>query len=489
MKKKKTLNALILAISLGLPTCGLSAQEVIDGIAYELDAENLTAEVAYSSSVTYSGELVIPETVTSDGVTYSVTSIGDYAVYFCTSLTSVTIPNTVKSIGYGAFYYDQALATINFGTGLETISDYGFYYCSAISSLSLPSGLDSIGSRAFNRCTSLTSVTIPASVTKIGTSAFGSCSALEEFIVEEGSESFASYDGVLYTAGPTTALLCPLAKSGDLTIPEGVTSIGESAFYACTGLTSISLPSTLETIGDGAFESCTGITSIELPASVSSVGDEAFAGCSSLATITVEEGNEAYSAIDNILYEGDGERLICCAPGLSGDITIPSGVTTLGKKGFYGCNSLVSITLPSSVTTIESYAIYSCTGLTSLIVGTGVESIGQYFLWFNYSLEDIYCYGSEPCTPDGEIFSTSYSQYEDITLHVPAGSKDSYAADTYWGKFTTITDDIDEETAGIAMPSVSGEESSDTYYNIMGIRVANPSKGLYIKDGKKVIIK
>lgn len=489
MKNRNLLRSFLLSIGLVLLGQEVFAEEVIDGIAYELDATTQTAEVAYSSSLTYSGDLVIPETVTSGGVTYTVTSIGDYAVYFCTSLTSVSIPNTVKRIGYGAFYYDMSLSQVSFGEGVEVIADYAFYYCSSLSPLSLPASLDSIGYGAFNRCTSLTSVTLPAGVVSVGTSAFGSCTALEAINVEEGSLSYASSDGILYTYGLETAVLCPRGKSGDVVIPEGTTSIGEAAFYGCSALTSVSLPSTLETIGDDAFSSCSGLTSVSLPASVNSIGDGAFSDCSSISTLTVEEGNATYSAIDNILYSDGGKSLLLCAPGVEGDIVVPSGVETIKSKSFNSCEGLTSITLPSTVATIEEYAIYACYGLTSLVIGTGVTSIGKYFLWFNYRLDDIYCYQSTPCTPDGEIFSTSYSQYEDITLHVPSGSKEAYAADTYWGKFTTITDDIDEETAGIDRLKGQTIEETPTYYNMQGVKVASPGKGLYISGGKKVILK
>ena len=124
-----------------------------------------------------------------------------------------------------------------------------------------------------------------------------------------------------------------------------ITSIGNSAFNNCSGLTSVSLPSSVTSIGDYAFQYCSGLTSIEIPSSVISIGDDAFSGCSSLSSIT-----------------------------------IPSSVTSIGQYAFFDCSSLTSVTIPSSVTSIEFYAFFNCSGLTSITFGENskLASIGQY---------------------------------------------------------------------------------------------------------------
>ena len=152
----------------------------------------------------YVGNIIIPESTTYNGTTYSVTSIGKYAFQNCSGLTSVTIPNSVTSIG-----------------------EYAFYNCSGLTSVTIPNSVTSIGYNAFADCSGLTSVTIPNSVTSIGSSAFSSCSKLTS-----------------------------------VTIPNSVTSIGRFTFERCSGLTSVTIPNSVTFIGKYAFEDCSGLTKL-----------------------------------------------------------------------------------------------------------------------------------------------------------------------------------------------------------------------------------
>ena len=147
----------------------------------------------------------VSPTISYQGTTYRVTSIGDYTFYYCESLTSVTIPNSVTSIGW-----------------------YAFKGCSSLTSITIPNSVKSIGYAAFLSCESLTSVTIPNSVTSIGHTAFLGCESLTS-----------------------------------VTIPNSVTSIGEGAFGGCTSLTSITIPNSLKSIGEGAFLKCSSLTSVK----------------------------------------------------------------------------------------------------------------------------------------------------------------------------------------------------------------------------------
>ena len=150
----------------------------VDGIWYDFDSSTKTASVTYRGydydryDGEYSGAVVIPETVTYNGTTYSVTNIGDYAFRICSSLTSVTIPNSVTSIGYGAFAYCSSLTSVTIGESVTSIGDDAFAYCTSLTSVTIPESVTSIGDQAFAYCSSLTSVTIPNSVTSIGSSAF-----------------------------------------------------------------------------------------------------------------------------------------------------------------------------------------------------------------------------------------------------------------------------------------------------------------------------
>ena len=157
MKKHlhNSLRALLLSLAVFLSLPMLAVEVEIDGINYDLVAETKQAVVIKKSSGTYSGKVVIPESVEHEGVAYSVTSIGEEAFRECSGLTSVTIPNSVESIGYRAFHS-----------------------CSGLTSVTIPNSVTSIGDNAFQNCSGLTSVTIGSGVKSIGMWAFASCSEL-----------------------------------------------------------------------------------------------------------------------------------------------------------------------------------------------------------------------------------------------------------------------------------------------------------------------
>ena len=341
---------------------------------YNITSENTVAVTYYKSNNYVSGDVVIPSTVTRNGTTYSVTSIGDYAFRNCSSLTSVTIPTGVTSIGDRAFAYCSGLTSVTIPTGVTSIEDYAFYYCSG-----------------------LTSVTIPNSVTSIGDYVFSNCSGLASINVASGNTHYSSIDGVLYNYVQDTLILCPEAKTS-VTIPNGVTSIGGSAFSDCSGLTSVTIPNSVTSIGDRAFAYCRGLTSVSIPTGVTSIGDRAFAycsgltsvtiptgvtfigeyafsGCSGLTSINVTSGNTHYSSIDGVLYNYVQDTLILC-PEVKTSVSIPNSVTSIGGSAFSGCSSLTSVTIPNSVTSIGGSAFFVCSSLTSVTIPNSVTSIG-----------------------------------------------------------------------------------------------------------------
>ena len=227
----------------------------VDGIYYKyLDGNNVkvTYRGDYYNSYDdeYSGEVIIPSTVRYNGTTYSVTSIGYAAFYFCSCLSSVTIPNSVTSIGDEAFYGCSRLTSMTIPNSVTSIGNRAFDGCDGLTSITIPNSVTSIGNRVFSGCTSLTSVTIGNSVTSIGDYAFYGCSRLTS-----------------------------------VTIPNSVTSIGRYAFDGCSRLTSITIPNSVTSIGDLAFASCTSLTSVTIGNSVTSIGNLAFYNCSSLTSI------------------------------------------------------------------------------------------------------------------------------------------------------------------------------------------------------------
>ena len=258
----KKLKSLLATLAMLLCTISASAHSFeVDGIYYNITFRK-TVQVTYRGSSSnsysneYSGDVVIPETVTYESKTYSITSIGEYAFCYCSSLTSVTIPNSVTSIGRSAFY----------GTAWYNNQPDGLVYAGKVAykykgtmpintSIELAEGTLGIAGGAFENCPSLTSITIPNSVTSIGEYAFWNCSSLTS-----------------------------------VTIPNSVTSIGECAFWNCSSLTSVTIPNSVTSIGSSAFSGCSSLTSINIPNGVTSIGSSAFSGCSSLKTMVVGTG-------------------------------------------------------------------------------------------------------------------------------------------------------------------------------------------------------
>ncbi len=229
---------------------------------------------------------------------------------------------------------------ITFDGELTTIGEYAFY------------GYGYSGDN-------LTSITIPNSVTTIGERAFYYCSNLTAFYGKFASEDNRCLiiDGVLKSFAPFGLT--------EYTIPNGVITIGDSAFAYCYSLTSITIPDSVTTIGEDAFGDCTSLTSITIPDSVTSIRDSAFAYCYSLTSITIPDsvttiGRGAFSSCSKLTH-----------------IAIPDSVTTIGNYAFSFCDNLISITIPDSVTTIGDYAFYYCSSLTSVTIGNSVTSIGS----------------------------------------------------------------------------------------------------------------
>lgn len=235
------------------------------------------------------GNLVIPSSVTVDGITYAVTSIGDHAFEGCSGLTSVSIPNTVTVIGLCSFQL-----------------------CSGLTSVTIPSSVTTIDSYAFASCSSLTSVSIPNSVTIAGTHVFGGCNGLTSPV----------YNNTLFFKMPNFY--------GSYTIPSGITTICGGAFLERSGMTAISIPNSVNSIGIAAFSGCTGLTDVTIPNSVSRIENYAFQGCTGLTSITIPNavaniGQCAFSNCNN-LTEIHSEASVAPLLGTNAFQSVPTSI-------------------------------------------------------------------------------------------------------------------------------------------------------------------
>jgi len=261
MKKQLLLFVMILLPIVASADMAVDGIYTIDGIKYNLSG---TSAVVVSGDYKYAG-VTIPSTVTYKNKNYTVTAIGSKAFMECTTLKYAYIPSSVTSIG-----------------------EHAFDDCTGLTSIVIPNAVKSIGNWAFSGCNGLTSIEIPNAVTSIGDRTFMGCSGLTSISVADDNKVYDSREGcnaIIETATNTLISGCQ-----NTVIPSSVTSIGDFAFYGCSGLTSVTIPNSVTSIGGSAFSGCSGLTSINILDGVTSIGASAFYGCSGLISVNIPDG-------------------------------------------------------------------------------------------------------------------------------------------------------------------------------------------------------
>ena len=394
-------------------------------------------------------------------------TIGSYAFADCTDLAEIIVPDGVISIGNGAFLQNSGAKRVVLPPSTVYIGHGALRDCSALTSVSLP---DSMSNRLFldmfEGCTNLKSVDIPDGITDIYEGDLASCPNWTDIyydnwgrvwnrVVSNVRDSIPDRMNVhfkdnIYDSGSCGEnVTWTLTADGTLTISgtgamtdytydsrspwyscrtyikrvvmqQGVTSIGDLAFWDCSGLTSVTIPDGVTSIGGDAFRGCAALTSVTIPGSVTNVGQSAFWACSSLTDIyyggygtdwqklnvsiptsaTVHFKDNIYGKGDcgiNVTWEltGDGTLIISGTGRISNysydnnapwyscrayikRVVIQQGVRAIGDYAFYYCENLTSVAIPDSVTSIGGSAFSGCSGLTSVTIPDGVTSIGDY---------------------------------------------------------------------------------------------------------------
>ena len=376
----------------------------VDGIYYSILGQTNNVQLMHYGRCGHNnGYDTIPETITYNGTTFSVISIGDEAFIGCFDLKSIIIPNSVINIGEGAFRSCFALTTITIPNSVTSIEAEAFAHCYGLTAVTIGNSVTYIGKKAFVGCFGLTSVTIPNSVTTIVKEAFAGCKSLTSVVwnaencadfssneyapfydIRSQISSFVFGDSVQHIP---TYLCYGMENLTSITIPYNITSVGGWVFKDCSSLTEIIWNAanfvdisfdffeenaalfynirsqiTSFTFGDSVKHipayMCYGmnnLTSITIPNSVTSIGRSAFAGCSSLTSVTIPN---SVTSIGNGAF-ADCSRLT--------SVTLGNSVTSIAGYAFEDCSGLTSITIPNSVTTIGWGAFYGCPSLTSVV--------------------------------------------------------------------------------------------------------------------------
>ena len=436
----------------------------VDNIYYNLDTAAKTAEVTSSGrnyQKEYSGDIVIPSTVTYNGETYTVTGIGEHAFYYPENTNSITLPSTITYIGSTAFYACLDMVSICIPQSVTRIENDAFYSCSALkeilvdennaayksvggvlyskdmtSIIRFPEGLTAdsfvlpgtvkfISPYAFFSCQNLMSVTLPESVTEIGDWSFNGCRNLVSVNIPSR----------VTRIGHGAFIGC---KFTSISIPNSVTTIAGWAFASCP-LTSIDIPESVTKIGEYAFSLCP-LTSVKLSKSVTSLGNTLFFLCSSLKEIQVDAANPAYTSVDGVLFDKNITTLLCYPEGKTdSQYSVPNTVTTISDSTFYKCEKINNITFSESLKSIGNYAFVGCTRIRTLKFPRHMERLGDGAFKDCTSLQNIYINFLRGVVQTGknrDTFPFNGVKKEYCWLYVPEGLKERYKTADFWKNFS-----------------------------------------------------
>ena len=358
-------------------------------------------------------------------------------IYYTTTGGKKMFPYKSDVTTFGAILisniYKDGVGVMTFDDDVTTIGEDAFYKCYSLTSVNIPDSVTTIGDSAFDRCTNLEKVycyaTIPPSLDSYVVFD-ANASTRRIYVYEECVELYKSasrwsnYKDSIYTNGqncPNTTTIEYTTNDGNTITPSelpiisniyenGVGTLVYSgkqipnyAFSDCTSLTSVTIPDSVTTIGESAFDGCSSLTSVTIPDSVTEIRECAFQNCSSLTSVT-----------------------------------IPDSVITIGKKAFAGCSSLTSVTILDSVTTIEHYVFYSCSSLISVTIPDSVTTIGDYVFYSCSSLISVYCKATTPPA----VILYNYSEWQALDynasgrkIYVPMESVEAYKTAKGWSLY------------------------------------------------------
>lgn len=431
--RHKTLTIMLAILMSMTASVTMAYDALIDGVYYNFTNSYAIVTYKTTSYNSYSGDVVIPETVIYKGNTYSVTKIGGNAFESCSDLTSVVI-----------------------GTNVKEISDWAFLDCS-----------------------SLMSISIPRATTTIGQDAFTGCCSVTEIIVDSNNPVYDSRNNCNAIIETSTNTLISGCKT--TIIPNDITTIGFAAFSGCTGLVTIDIPESVTSIGRWAFVGCSQLDHIVIPDKVTSIANDAFHS-TGLTSVTIGRGVKTIDAsafhsctnLTEIYALGDSpatlsQKTFDSSHYTNATLYVPAGCVNVYKMRITGKNftniqekSAESITLNH-----DSYTL---------------EGIGK-----NVQLE-------ATILPEGANKEVDWKSYNEtvcivsngLVIATGLGSTIVTATTKYGGlmDYCTIT-----VTDGTPVTDIEADKTDGAVYDLSGRQVTKPTRGIYIKDGKKMIAK
>ena len=417
MKRKLFSMCLLLSIATGL----LAYDFKVGDLCYNITNDTHTP---YSVEVTYESEnvsggnaaysnlpsnVIIPESVTYNEKSYTVTSIGDWAFLVCRGLTSITIPNTVTSIGDRAFRGCTGLTSVTIGNGVTSIGWYAFEYSRMHKFVCMSPDVEFFGK-------------MPRFSYALDT-----IIASARLLDVEGSEWLTQPKYLKHaelTNGEMTDNVCRVLNRSYKTLLtldlKGVsnTTIADEAFKGCYNLKTLRLPAQLTNIPYMAVADCKSLQEITIPATVEEIDNSAFENCRSIRSITFEGAGAPQGAAQYAPTTG-------CA------------LWRIGNWAFYNCHELQNLLIPEGVTEIGDAAFYGCVYLQDMVLPSTIETIGDNAFALCGKLQKITVLSTTPPTIEAKTF---YDVNRAIPVYVPAEAVADYKNDRYWKEFNIQAD-------------------------------------------------
>lgn len=438
-----TLKKLVLVlVMLVVSVAARAADFIVGGIAYEVRSdEDLTCAVV-SHPDQYSGDVVIPASVTYNDQTYAVVEIADNCFESNSEVTSVTIPNSVTSLGISCFS-SCGITSVSLPNSITGLPDECFYNCTNLTAIEIPNSVTSLGNRCFYSCSNLTGLRIPDGVTHLPSNCFEGCTGL----ITVEMPNTVTYLGWMCFRD------CKSLTNIDLS--DALTVILNYCFDGCSSLTSIEIPASVTSLSPSCFSNCSSLTTIDLPPSLTSLEQSCFLNCSNLKSI------ELPASLQHI----EGYCFEYCSSLTS--VIIPDGVLDIGDFCFCGCENLESISLSKSLTSLGFMCFILCPNLKYIEIPVNVRSIAQSCFLGCEGIEEV------------KIMSDYIPYHGESVFSGCRNIKTAYVNCDIWSGMFSDSNQLGELTLGPGTKSIESNEGSPFAENAI--------KTIIVEDGDVTI--